>query len=57
MDIEERKVFDPYISVEYRNLKSTKKSKKEHKLRRVYKRNVALSIIYTIITFGIYGVF
>ena len=57
MNIEKRKVIDPYISVEIRNLKSPKKSEKEHKLRRIYKRNVALSIIYTIITFGIYGIF
>lgn len=61
MNIEERKLFDPYIDVEFRNQNSTKKVKtkknKERKLRRVYKRNVALSIIYTIITFGIYGIF
>ena len=61
MNIEERKLFDPYIDVEFRNLASSKSKKKKkkgkHKLRRVYKRNVALSIIYTIITFGIYGIF
>lgn len=57
MEIEERKYFDPYIDIEYRNLGVTKKDSKAHKLRRVYKRNIVFSIIYTIITFGIYGWF
>ena len=57
MGIEERKNLDPYIEVEFHDQKKSKKKKKAHKLRRVYKRNVALSVIYTIITFGIYGIF
>ena len=57
MGIEERKNLDPYIEVEFHDQKKSKKKKKAHKLRRVYKRNVALSVIYTIITFCIYGIF
>lgn len=59
MGIEDRKNRDPYIEIETRNIdsKKAKKKKKEHKTRRVYRRSVALSIIYTIITFGLYGIF
>lgn len=49
--------FDPYLDIELRNKETATKSNKGHKQRRIYKRNIPLALIYTILTFGIYGIF
>lgn len=57
MELNNQITYDPYLDIELRNKETSKKPKKSHKQRRVYKRSVVLSIIYTVITFGIYGMF
>ena len=51
--------IDPYLDIElrYREAESPKKPKKVYKQRRIYRRSVALAIIYTLITGGLYGIF
>lgn len=55
------KANDPYLDIERRyqslNLDYVEPKKDHKKGRRVYKRNVALAIIYCIITFGLYNIF
>lgn len=48
------KTDDPYIDIE---LRYQEEEEKPYRQRRVYKRNVALAIIYTILTGGLYGIF
>ena len=57
MELKNTRINDPYLNIELRNEKTSRKPKKEYKKRRVYRRSVALAIIYTLITFGLYGIF
>lgn len=65
MNYVEKKIFDPYISVENnltakaqrKNLNRGDKLRRNLKIRRITQRKVALSIFYSIITLGIYGYF
>ena len=51
------KNYNPYVDFELRYKDDYSSDDKPKKLRRVYKRNVALAIIYTILTGGLYGIF
>ena len=59
MENVEQRIYDPYLDIELRNKVSNKRGalKNFSRVRRVYQRNVFLAILYTILTFGIYGIF
>lgn len=59
MENVENRIYDPYLDIELRNKLSNKRGalKNFSRVRRVYQRNIFLAILYTILTFGIYGIF